>query len=353
MSSLFGPSPVSRSEQPTFWLQIPLWARWGGALLFNTLIALFLTGLDFGSSFPVNWVFSQCIGLTINASVELALRLAPARWRAAGLSLAVVTGSALGTFVALLATGVYQVGDQAIQVFWQALIIGLVFGAGMTLFAFYRERNLRSEQALDAARLKQLTAEKARVEAELRMLQAQIEPHFLFNTLAILRGLIGRDPHAGTLLLDRLIDYLRASLSHSRAEQAALGDELDLLDNYLTIMQFRMGPRLGFSITAAPELRSYPLPPMLLQPLVENAIRHGLEPKTGPCRLRVEAFETPAGLLLQVSDNGVGFSAQGTGGTGLANVRARLEALYRGAATLCVQDNEHGGVTASLRLPRT
>jgi sensor histidine kinase YesM len=353
MNRLFGHSPVSRSEPPTLWLQIPLWARWGGALLFNTLIALFLTGLDFGGSFPVNWLFSQCVGLTINAGVELALRLAPARWRAAGLLLAVVIGSTLGTFLALLATGVYRIGDQAAQVFWQALVLGLVFGAGMTLFAYYRERSLRSEQALDAARLEQLIGEKARVEAELRMLQAQIEPHFLFNTLAILRGLIGRDPQTGKLLLDRLIDYLRASLSHSRAEQATLGDELVLLDNYLTIMQFRMGPRLGFSITAPPELRSYPLPPILLQPLVENAIRHGLEPKSGPCRLWVEASESTGDLLLEVSDNGIGLSDQGSVGTGLANVRARLETLYRGAATLCVQDNEHGGVTASLRLPRT
>ena len=221
------------------------------------------------------------------------------------------------------------------------------------MLAFYRERTLRSEQALDAERLKLLQGEKAQVETELRLLQAQVEPHFLFNTLAILRGLIGRDPLAGKQLLDHLIDYLRASLSHSRCDQATLGEELALLDSYLTIMQFRMGERLTFSIKIADELRSQPLAPMLLQPLVENAIRHGLEPKTGPGRVWITVSSIGDAIQMQVGDDGMGFSNSGSAGTGLANIRARLATLYEGRAALTMEDNDHGGVTATLRVPRT
>jgi sensor histidine kinase YesM len=335
------------------WLKIPAWARWGGSVLANTLIAVFLSVLDYGGSFLVNWLFSQCIGLTITGCIELALRRANDSWRIAALMAAVVAGSLLGTGLALLVTGIHRLEGMTFQAFWQVVMIGLVFGAGLTSFAYYRERTLRSEQALDATRLRHLSGEKARVEAELRMLQAQVEPHFLFNTLAILRGLMGHDPQAGKQLLDHLIDYLRASLSHSRSQRATLGDELALLENYLTIMQFRMGERLTFSILVPDHLRAQPLPPMLLQPLVENAIRHGLEPKTGPGQIWIEVFDTGDGMRMEVIDNGIGFNSDSIAGSGLANIRARLDTLYDGQARLTVQDNHYGGVTASLSLPRT
>lgn len=346
-------SDAHNAHESSFWLKVPAWARWGGAIVFNTVIALFLTAIDYGGSLMVNWVFSQCIGLTITSFVVLSLGFIHVRpWRAVGLGLAVVLGSMLGTGLALMVTGVYQFEEPVSRAFWQAVIIGLVFGTGITLLALYRERTLRTEQALDAEHLKLLQGEKARVETELRLLQAQVEPHFLFNTLATLRGLIGRDPLAGRQLLDHLIDYLRASLSHSRCEQATLGEELALLDNYLTIMQFRMGERLTFSIRAPDELRSQMLAPMLLQPLVENAIRHGLEPKTGPGRVWINVSSKGDFIQMQVGDDGVGFSSSGAAGTGLANIRARLATLYEGRATLTLEDNDHGGVTATLRVPR-
>ena len=354
MTSRSGHSDAQRAHQPSLWLKLPAVALWGMAIVFNTVIALFLTAIDYGGSLMVNWVFSQCIGLTITALVALNLSVIHVRpWRAVGLGLAVVVGSMLGTGLALVVTGVSEFDTSGARAFWQAVFIGLVFGAGVTMLAFYRERTLRSEQALDAERLKLLQGEKAQVETELRLLQAQVEPHFLFNTLAILRGLIGRDPLAGKQLLDHLIDYLRASLSHSRCDQATLGEELALLDSYLTIMQFRMGERLTFSIKIADELRSQPLAPMLLQPLVENAIRHGLEPKTGPGRVWITVSSIGDAIQMQVGDDGMGFSNSGSAGTGLANIRARLTTLYEGRAALTLEDNDHGGVTATLRVPRT
>ncbi len=347
------PSLLIDEAASPLWLKIPVWLRWGGAVVANTLIALFLTAFDYGGSLMVNWVFSQCIGLSITGCIEVALRKIHVLGRAVGLTLAVVSGSLLGSCLGLLVTGLYRLEETSSQIFLQAGLIGLVIGTAMTSFAYYRERTLRSEQELDATRLRHLSGEKARVETELRMLQAQVEPHFLFNTLAILRGLIGHDPEASKQLLDHLIDYLRASLSHSRSERATLGDELALLENYLTIMQFRMGARLSFSIVVPDGLRELPLPPMLLQPLVENAIRHGLEPKTGAGNIRIEVLDSDDGLLVTVKDNGVGFIGHEHAGSGLANIQARLDTLFEGRARLTLQDNESGGVTASLSLPHS
>lgn len=349
---VFPSNDVHELDGRPFWLRIPLWGRWGGAVVFNTVIALFLSAIDYGGSFPVNWLFSQCVGLTITACVELALRfLQVPAWRVAGLAAAVTAGSVLGTGLALLVTGVYRLEDLVSLVFGQAVFLGLIFGTGMTLFAYARERTLRSEQALDAARIRHLGAEKARIETELRMLQAQVEPHFLFNTLAIVRGQIGQESPAGRQLLDHLIDYLRASLSHSRSDRSTLGGELELLEHYLSIMQVRMGERLAFSISASEAARSRPVAPMLLQPLVENAIRHGLEPKTGTGMLRIDVSESGQDTVIEISDNGVGFCSTSSPGSGLANIRARLQALYDGRAQLAIEDNDLGGVTATLRLP--
>lgn len=356
MTALSEEPGVKPDDDRPLWLEMPAWIRWGGVALFNSLVALFLSAIDYGGPLLINWLFSQCVGLTIYGCIESVLRWLPGGiWRAGGLLMAVIAGSMLGTGLALLVTGVYRLEVVISQAFWQAVAIGLLFGSGITLFSMFRERTLRSERELDAERLKHLEADKARVETELRLLQAQVEPHFLFNTLAILRGLIGRDAVAGTQLLDHLIDYLRASLSHSRRANATLGDELALLEDYLTIMQFRMGERLSFRIDADDTLRGWALPPMLLQPLVENAIRHGLEPKTGPGQLVIQIREKPGVLCLEVSDNGIGFNpGTGTGGgTGLANVRARLATLYDGQARLTVEENPQGGVTATLRLPRS
>ncbi|WP_181919563.1 sensor histidine kinase [Alkalilimnicola ehrlichii] len=341
-----------QTKDKPLWFEIPVWVRWGGMVLFNTGIALFLTAIDYGGPLLVNWLFSQCVGLTIFLCVETVLRWIPiGPWLNVGLLFALLVGSILGTGTALLVTGIYRLEELVTQAFWQAVVIGLLFGAGITLFSSYRDRALRTEKDLDEERLKHVSAEKARVETELRLLQAQVEPHFLFNTLALLRSLIVSDPTQGKQLLDHLIDYLRASLTHSRREETSLGDELALLEDYLTIMQFRMGERLRFKIDVPATLRAMPLPPMLLQPLVENAVRHGLEPKTGIGTLEIRARTHAEHIDIEVIDDGIGFGTQTLGGTGLGNVQERLRTLYDGQGRLIVQDNAEGGVTATLRLP--
>lgn len=145
-------------------------------------------------------------------------------------------------------------------------------------------------QIMARENLRVVSQEKERITAQMRILQAQIEPHFLFNTLANVQSLIGREPIKASLMLDHFIGYLRRSLSASRSERGTLGQEIDLLEHYLHLLKIRMDERLQYTIDVPDELRGLQLPPMLLQPLVENAVKHGLEPKVEGGTLTVRAF---------------------------------------------------------------
>lgn len=195
--------------------------------------------------------------------------------------------------------------------------------------------------------------ERQALQAQLQLLQAQIEPHMLFNTLANLQGLIALDPAQAQTMLDQLIVYLRATLSASRAQRTTLGQEFTLLDAYLGLMSVRMGARLSFALDLPEALRNTEVPPMLLQPLVENAIAHGVEPNVAGGHIQVTARAADGGLELLVSDTGRGLDAgpgkPGTG-LGLSNVRERLNALYGERATLSL-DAAPQGATARILLP--
>jgi LytS/YehU family sensor histidine kinase len=221
----------------------------------------------------------------------------------------------------------------------------------------------RKVQALMArSNIRRLSTEKALVTAQLRTLQAQIEPHFLFNTLANVQSLIRRQPEVAQSMLDQFITYLRQSLSASRAQTGTLGQEVELLRNYLGILQIRMGARLRFELDVPADLSGTPLAPMLLQPLVENAVQHGLEPKLEGGQVRVQARAQSragrAGLSVVVADDGLGVGAGaaprtrdgaggGTGkgavgGVGLSNLRERLALLYDGQAQIDLVDAQPG-----------
>ncbi len=193
-------------------------------------------------------------------------------------------------------------------------------------------------------------------EAELRLLQAQIEPHFLFNTLANVRSLIDFSPKEAGELLDAFTEHLRASLTSMRAERVSLDAELALVGHYLRLMQLRMGERLGFSIEADAAARAVMVPPLLLQPLVENAIHHGLEGKVEPGHVRIQAQVLDGRLRLSVQDDGVGLDApRARAGNGVAtrNIRERLSTRYGDRATLRLEPALPQGTIALLQLPLT
>ncbi len=319
-------------------------------LVFNTLIAGFLTALGFGGGFAINLVFSQCVGLSILALIQLVLRL-PLRGlaRSAAAAVAVAGGAMAGGMLGRLLTGVGASPDGSHES--QSLLIGLVFGSIAAGFFWLRERNAALENDLQARELARLEAEKQSLTAQLRMLQAQIEPHFLFNSLANVSALIEADPKLAAQLLDALIRYLRSSLTRTRAEGGTLGDEVALLTAYLDVLKIRMGGRLAYSFEIAPELLAEPFPPMLLQPLVENAIRHGLEPKMTGGHITVSACKEDERLRISVVDDGLGFGETPGDGVGVGNVRDRLAALYGPTARLELTSKVGAGVTATMSLP--
>ncbi|WP_395705482.1 sensor histidine kinase [Casimicrobium huifangae] len=210
------------------------------------------------------------------------------------------------------------------------------------------ERRERAELQANVDR-----AERERTTAELKALRAQVEPHFLYNTLSNVVSLIEREPATAKYMTERLIGYLRHTLDASRREHATVGDELAIIADYLEILRLRMGERLWYEIAADDATRALPLSPMLLQPLVENAIKHGLEPKIEGGRITVSAVVQDDRLNIVVEDTGLGFGVAtdtAGSGSGLANVRGRLKAIYGDAARLSIEQPE-AGTRIRLSLP--
>jgi len=207
-------------------------------------------------------------------------------------------------------------------------------------------------------RIKQQDLQLAATEAQLRLLQGQIEPHFLFNTLANVQSLIDYDAPRAKQMLEAFTDYLRASLGQLRDGNSTLGAELDMAQSYLQLLQIRMNERLSFQIEASAEARAAVLPPLLLQPLIENAIHHGLEPKVEGGRVLIRAQVIRGRLEVQVDDDGLGLDAprrpgrKAGAGLALGNIRARLQSLYPHNASLQLTQ-QAVGTLATLTLPYT
>ncbi|MCD2515480.1 histidine kinase [Massilia sp. G4R7] len=238
---------------------------------------------------------------------------------------------------------------------WSILLaFGILTAVLMVLVLAAGERRMRREA--EAARQQEQIAAAGKLvaEARLRALQAQIEPHFLYNTLANVVSLIDTQPAKARRMLERFIDYLRASLAASRAEHATVGSELDLAGAYLDVLGVRMGERLRWRFELEPAARALPIPPMLLQPLVENAIMHGIEPKLEGGEIVVCARVEDGLLCVEVRDSGLGLRMappRPGGGVGLSNLRERLRQLSGPGARLELIENPTGGVTSRLLLP--
>lgn len=216
----------------------------------------------------------------------------------------------------------------------------------------------RARRSQDVAEAKKREAEyhnfnRQLTEAKLKVLQAQVEPHFLFNTLANVQALTEVDPAAANEMVGHLIQYLRSSLPRMRQTVSTVAQEIELVVAYLNILKMRMGERLSFSIDVSEAARSVSFPPMMLPSLVENAIKHGLEPKREGGSIEIVARVVGTKLLLSVADTGRGLSAAGetVGGVGLTNIRERLAALYGDAASLTLEQRPEKGVIATISLP--
>lgn len=322
--------------------------------LFCCAIALALTLAGHGP-WDVQLVYSLAIGLVSWLVIDLGRMLLtgadctgwPHGWR--GLAL-IAVGTLAGFGVGGLVGDAYRGASQAL---WHhragpaTLVITVVAGIAISFFFYSRAKAEHLQRHM-------AQAQHEATQARLKLLEAQLEPHMLFNTLANLRALIGVDPAAAQAMLDRLNDYLRATLAASRATQHPLAAEFDRLADYLALMAVRMGPRLGYVLQLPDDLRALPVPTLLLQPLVENALRHGLDPRLEGGRIEVSAARQGPRLRLAVRDTGVGFDparAPDASRFGLTQVRERVATAYGGRGQVSVQTAPGAGCTVSIELP--
>lgn len=367
------------------------WLR-GRSLLFGSIIALLTLLISFGTAVTVrDWGLAGLAGAHMFIAFFLMATTGPALATAARLMrwplrrerflvvLAVLLGMGAGFFVdrwassfmdtevrqAMAAAGAVTPKDPEIDPAFKsvALVVNLsvllviygLFGGGLALRAYFSEgRRWEADR-----RLRQLVAlrmQKQQADLRLGLLQAQVEPHFLFNTLASVRALVRQDPAQAEATLDALVIHLRATIPKLRDGESllhsTLGQQLDICASYLELMRLRMGGRLSYAVEAGPALRQRPFPPLLLITLVENAIKHGIEPQPGPGRVEVRAGLRGERLVLSVVDDGVGLKPGLGSGVGLANVREQLAARYEGKASFSLKGLAGGrGAVAEITLP--
>ncbi|MBL0142702.1 MAG: histidine kinase [Betaproteobacteria bacterium] len=307
----------------------------------------------------INFVVSMCVGYTLHLIFMLAGRtIEPAVLRSGRVIVTAyyMTISTAGVVIGFwLATGLLghqilpRLGDPGwiLAIAMTSLVISIVIG----IIFFWRQKSALAEAALAREQRRAADIEREATVANLRALQAQIEPHFLFNTLANVTSLIDADPARARHMLETFIRFLRATLAGTRRTSTSLADEFSLIRDFLEVLKIRMGDRLEVRMDLPAELAAIEIAPMLVQPVVENAIRHGIEPKVEGGTIELRARRIEGRLLLEIADTGVGFSDATAGGVGLANVRERLRLSHGEAARLSVRDNVPQGTVVALEFP--
>ncbi len=326
-------------------------------------------GLAISVALMISPVFMPPLPVLFGRTLFIAIALllaytAAGQWRNPPLPRWVVQLIAVGLAapVATLAVYLLSTGGDWWAVFgneWRVtgfIMIGgsaLVLGLCVSLGALYRERDAQANaQALQFA-LERETLQRQAADAQLKVLQSQVEPHFLFNTLANVQALVESGSPRAAPVLGSLIAYLRAAMPQLHQGSPTLGQEEALARSYLELMQMRMPDRLDFAIDIDPALRGLRLPPMTLLTLVENAVRHGIDPSEAGGRIELGARRDAgaASVTLWVQDSGRGIDDSQAPGTGLANLRERLLATYGGQVVLTLLAVDPHGVRAEITIP--
>jgi sensor histidine kinase YesM len=328
-------------------------------IIISLVIAAFLSIIGISKPFLANLVMSLSFGISICTLAVLLFRLINPELNKALSIILILIASVVGGMI----IGSY-VGHFILQRFFpfmistddshvlKTFVMALFFG-GTACYFFYSSARLKSiREAVEKERFNRLASEKAVLEYNLKLLQAQIEPHFLFNTLSNVLSLIDTEPAKGKSMLMDLISYLRTSLSRTLPETTTLDQEITSIKAYLNIQKIRMGERLSFVIDVPDEIREYPFPPMLLQPLVENAIKHGLEPSIEGGKISIKAVVENNLIRIEVMDTGSGFSSGDEAGVGIRNVSERIRLLYGESGRLILEENKPNGVKAIIEVPK-
>lgn len=322
-------------------------------ILITTLIAVVLWSLQHKQRLSVQLVYAYAIALTIWFLTDIVRgKLFPIkdfeRWRGGWrvntyLVFSIALGYVIGTWIGDQFAGwsTFDLLTVAPERFMGFLLISISISTVFIVF-FYQQNRLQ-------------VAQHQAIQSKLQLLQSQLEPHMLFNTLANLRALVDIDPLRAQAMLDRLIDYLRATLGASRTATHPLKVEFARLDDYLALMQIRMGDRLSYQLDLPTELEPLHCPALLLQPLVENAVVHGLETYAPGGSIHVQARREQDKLIITVTDTGRGCDctegAPSTKGFGITHLQERLAALDSRAAHLRFSAHAPTGTLVTLTLP--
>ena len=355
LTRMFGmqDTPIPRREHP---LLAGLRFNWSTLLLIaaiNTGIALVLW-IDDTRPFWHPLVTVQLYGFAIAYCVNVA-----APWDHATplrrLAIAALVGSLIGVVLVIIVKG-YPLTHVRERITFFLYNVFTAFGNGLliSMIFYVKRREARAAAALHKAEAERHLLSRQAIEAELKLLQAQVEPHFLFNTLASVQYLTETDPKQANVLLGHLIGYLRAALPQLRARSSTLEREVSLAEAYLNILRVRIGPRLTFAIDIPDALRDHPFPPNLLISLVENAIKHGVEPSADGGSVRIAASQAGDDIMVTVTDTGRGVapgSRTDGQGVGLSNIRERLAVLYGARGRFALEPVAPRGMRATLSLP--
>lgn len=320
--------------------------------LFCTIIALFTTFIH-NKRFLDSFIISQCIGLSACSCNLLGFYALRPRSRGTKLILTILanfTGIVIGSLLGFTFAGIH-LSVLSGGGYLHVLVIGILFASVITYFFESREAISSKEALIREERIRRLDIEKKSAETNLRLLQAQIEPHFLFNTLSNILSLLDTDLEKGRHMLKDLIRYLRATLTRTRGDRTTLGEEMEMIRAYLNIFKIRMGERLSYRIDIPDRIKDSPFQPMLIQPLVENAIRHGLEPEIQGGEIRVRGEVKGDTLTLEVMDTGAGLYENSNPGMSIDNIRGRLKSLYGERGRLILEGNQPSGLRAIIEVP--
>jgi len=317
-------------------------------------IAAAMVVRSFLNTYPDLLVSALCVGYTSMLLFTMAGNMRQSRLPREVVQVgAIVVGSFVGTVLAGIVKGRdirHMFGERLEGV---SITMGLGIGFGCVVVAWYilREKHARERERMMRAEAERHQLEKNVLEARLALMQAQVEPHFLFNTLANVQHLVETDPPEASRVLDSLIKYLRAALPQMRESTTNLGRELEMARAFLEINRVRMGSRLQFAIEVPETLKTHAFPPMMLISLVENAVKHGVDPCCDCGTITIRAREDEGRLRVSVEDTGEGIKPKKGGGVGLSNIRERLKALYGTSARLVIEEREPRGVVASIEVP--
>ncbi|MDF2155227.1 sensor histidine kinase [Vibrio sp. CAU 1672] len=335
-------------------LVLPGWWR---SLFVTTLFCLFISTMTlsvWGGGYYIHVAISFGFGYSALFFSWLIDRWFPAVPRMMEVALSLTACLAVGLLNARFWTSDFFAISDMVPVG----LMGLLFSAMCYFYFLSKENQAIAERELETIKREKAEQERALLLSQLKQLQSQMEPHFLFNTLANISALMSHDVDKAKQMLEQLTALLRSTLNSSRQETTCVADEVALIEAYLSIQRIRLGDRLRFHIVVDDGLQQTELPPMLLQPLVENAIIHGIEPKRDGGSVTLTIARHEQCLNIEVKDTGVGLSHNSShnsshngSGVGLSNLKQRLETLFAGQASLSVTEPPCGGTCVRLSWP--